>query len=85
MNHRRLLAALLVGIAARCNALRGLEAEETTLAAGFVPECCQEIRGGDDVINAIPWYVVFADNVLCGGVLVGFAIVSWTAMHFKTC
>lgn len=40
------------------------------LQNGSVPEYNQEIRGGFEVTEVIPWYVVFADTVICGGALV---------------
>ena len=35
-----------------------------------VPEYNQDIRGGFEVTDALPWYFVFADTTICGGALV---------------
>lgn len=35
-----------------------------------VPAYNQEIRGGFEIEEALPWYLVFADTTICGGALV---------------
>ena len=36
----------------------------------MVPAYNQEIRGGFEVEEVLPWYLVFADTTICGGALV---------------
>lgn len=41
--------------------------------AQAVPEYNQDIRGGFEVTDALPWYFVFADTTICGGALVSYS------------
>ena len=59
MSSWRVFLTLLLGVAA----LSGFAAASDEIPDG-------DIRGGNDVTEVIPWYVVFADTTLCGGVLV---------------
>ena len=58
MSSWRVFSILLLGIVALSGFAAGNE----------IPD--GDIRGGNDVTEIIPWYVVFADTTLCGGVLV---------------
>ena len=57
----------------RQNDLSSLEREidkNSRNLADTVPEYNQDIRGGFEVTDAIPWYLVFTDTTVCGGALV---------------
>jgi len=68
--HRRILTAVLLGVVACCKASDDV---------ATVPDFQSDIRGGTEVETAIPWYVVFDDPFICGGVLIHEDIVLTTA------
>ena len=56
----------------RQNDLSSLEREidkNSRNLADTVPEYNQDIRGGFEVTDAIPWYLVFTDTTVSGGAL----------------
>ena len=71
MNRSRILTLLFGILAHHCkgvlgqNALRRIQSDVVT-----VPNYDPEIRGGDNITEAVPWFVSFADQKVCGGVLV---------------
>ena len=72
MNVWRLSVAFLLGVSGQWSFAAGAAVRSLEGVNG-------EIQGGSDVDFAIPWYLVFADTAICGGVLVCPHVLSCTA------